>query len=995
MAMLAAAAPAYAQAGQTVKPGESACQAPSGQTDKAACPDTTQEPTDSGTTGVSNAPPTTEAGGPAIVVTGTRIGRTTFNSPDSITVVTRDRSTQAGFNSTAGVLQSVAITGGTAQVNDTYGGLVTDGGAGANTLSLRGLGATRSLVLLNGRRVSPAGSQGAVGSVDLNVLPNAIVDRMEVLNSGASSIYGSDAIAGVVNVITRNKINGLTLEGSSQFPEIGAGGSRRIAAVGGTSGSNWSVQGSVEWYKRDLLRLGDVPSLRCGQELYADGSDFIDPATGESKCFPIDEGGVSVNLIATGTFNGQSVVLAPGINPAYNGTCNRFRPNPLVTTGLLPGFECAGGGSISLNIRDTSTSGTLNQSVVSGAEVLTGYLSGNLDTSVLGNATIYTEVLASRRKSRNTNELQLNIDYPINSPLIPANLVGHPVNSGLGLRVFASRGAQEFRQQVDFVKASIGMRGDLPFKDWAYDLYHSRAWSDAEYHIPAVLLDRLAQSSNVVSNGSGGFNCVDPTGGCVAQPVFTPGLASGSFNGTAWYDYVTEDVVGTTKFREQLYVADINGSLFPIWGGDVKAALGIEYRKNAINDQPSPDAVALNLQNYAGGGPTVGSDSVYELYGEVQAPLLKDVPFAKLLSLEASYRYTHYKSYGGDTTYKIGALWRPSSFLSFRGSYGTSYRAPALFEQYIGGSEGFQPGQNDPCDQLQSVTNFVVLQQCQADGLPANFVQNGGIKVITVGGAESGLKAETSKNLTYGVVLQHNFGDAIGAFSFAADYFRTEVNNGVSQLSYTNILDECYENPQRLTCYLIERGPYTGPGTGSLSVTSGYVNIATSLAKGIDFVANYTRRLGPGTLSLDGQAVRMLDRYDQTLPSDTIVQSVGLTANPKWAGTFDARYKVNNLSFLYGFDYIHGTDDAQYLEQFGYTPEFYNFKVDDYMISRASVRFENRRYQFTLGVRNLFDKQPPKITTTNPLVNTQSNVPIQGGYDFLGRTFFMNARVNF
>ena len=1001
-AMLWAAAPAHAQAGQTAVPGESTCQAPAGQADKAACPDA--ENTDPNTTPEEalNATPTNEAGGADIVVTGSRIPRSTFNSPDSITVITREKATQSGFNSTAQLLQSTAVTGGTAQINDTYTGLVVDGGAGANTLSLRGLGATRSLVLLNNRRIAPAGSQGSVGSVDLNVLPNAIVDRIEVLNSGASSIYGSDAIAGVVNVITRSRVNGISIEGYHGLPEIGAGASRRYSLTGGSSGSNWSLQGSVEYFKRDHLRVEDVPGLRCPTQRFLNGEgtavgsgDFIDPRTGQPKCFPFEEGGVTLNTIGLGSYNGATVALDPAIPAGYTGACTRFRPNPAVTTGLLPGYECVGGGTISNNVRTTSSTENLRQSLIAPAEIVTGYLSGNVDTSVLGDATFYADFLANRRKSRNASQLQFILDYPVNSPLIPVELRARPLNSTIGLRVFADRGAVEARQQVDFVKAAAGFRGSLPFKDWRYDLYASKSWSDASYTTNNVLLDRLAQSVDVVPDGNGGFACRQPVGGCVPTPVYTPAIAQGAFRNTPFYDYVTEDVTGTTQFRETLFAADISGSLFPIWGGDVKVALGAEHRRSSINDQPDTNAINNNLQNYSSTTPTVGADRVTEVFGEVQIPLLKDTPFTKLLTVDGSVRYTDYRSYGGQTTYKVGALWRPVDFISFRGSYGTSYRAPALFEQFLGASQGFIANTFDPCENLASVTNPLIREQCLADGLPENFTQNQSVTVVGVGGAAAGLQAETSKNLTFGTVLQHNFGDAIGSFSFAADYFRIQVDNGVSQVSAQNTLSQCYAAPARQTCYLITRQPYTGPGTGLLTVTQSYVNIATSLVKGIDFVANYTRRLGPGTLSIDAQAVRMLRSYDQDLPTDDIVENVGLTGNPKWAGTADARYKVGNFTLGYGLDYIHGTNDEQYLGQFGFTSDFYDYSIGSYTTHRASVRFENKQFGLTLGVRNLFDRKPPKITTDNPLVNTISNVPLQGGYDFVGRTFFVNGRFSF
>ena len=210
-----AASPANAQTPAPTVPGGDPCQAPADQRD----PGVTCPPADSpaGEAIAQGAAAASEDQG--VVVVGSRIRRDRFSSGDPITVINRQAAVDAGFNSTAEVLQSVGVTGGTGQINDTFGGLVVEGGPGVNTLSLRGLGPTRTLVLLNGRRIAPAGTRGQVGAADLNVLPNSILDRIEVLNTGASSIYGSDAVAGVVNIVTLSKFNGLAVEASLQAPE--------------------------------------------------------------------------------------------------------------------------------------------------------------------------------------------------------------------------------------------------------------------------------------------------------------------------------------------------------------------------------------------------------------------------------------------------------------------------------------------------------------------------------------------------------------------------------------------------------------------------------------------------------------------------------------------------------------------------------------------------------------------------------------------------------
>lgn len=230
-----------------------------------------------------------------IVVTGSRITRDTFNSPSPVQVINREESTIAGFNSTAGVLQSNAVTGGSSQINNSFGGYVVNGGGGVNTLSLRGLGPTRTLLLLNGRRVAPAGSRGAVGSADLNVLPNIMIDRVEILKDGASSIYGSDAIAGVVNIVTRQQVDSPVVEFQTNVPEGGGGEETRWSVMAGTSGQDWHISGSLELYSRQEVTIGqrgwasDCPRPLIGLDP-ATGAygadDYIDPATASPSAGP-------------------------------------------------------------------------------------------------------------------------------------------------------------------------------------------------------------------------------------------------------------------------------------------------------------------------------------------------------------------------------------------------------------------------------------------------------------------------------------------------------------------------------------------------------------------------------------------------------------------------------------------------------------------------------------------------------------------------------------
>ncbi len=1030
-ALALVASPASAQTPDPVNPERDPCQAPADQRDpNVACP---PADTPAGEAINQGAEVATAGEGEGIVVVGSRIRRDRFNTADPVTIINRDAAVDAGFNSTAQVLQSVGVTGGTAQTTDTFGGLVVEGGPGTNTLSLRGLGATRTLVLLNGRRLAPAGTRGQVGSADLNVLPTALLDRIEVLNTGASPIYGSDAVAGVVNIVTRSNFNGLTLEATVNPPQVGAGTEKRYALVAGRSGDRFSLVGSIEVYDRDRLALGDQPWARCPISGYLDGEgtemgagDYIDPRTGEPKCFNIDEGGVTVNTIGTATTIGtaSTITLAPNFwRSRVAGTtnevpypagfteirCNRWRPNAAVTTGIMPGFECVGGSlfnpttnqaiGASLNIRDTFAPGLLETDIISPTRNYTGYLAGTYDTDFFGNGQLYGELLLTRRKSQQNGHKQLIIDYPNDSLLLPQSLLNRGGSAFGGPRVFADFGVYDSSQRLDYIKASAGFRGDLPvLSGWRYDLYGSKSWSDGTYSFEGALNDRLWESVDVIQNSDGTLSCANPlTAGCVPAPVVTPAIIAGDPNAvrnTEWFEWVTEDTVGTTSFRETMANVTLDGPLFRLPGGDMQAAVGFEYRKSRINDQPGENMVLGNIQNFTSAGPTVGSDSVWEAFGEVELPILRDLPFAQALTLNASGRYTHYKSYGGDTTYKVGGLYSPTRWLSLRGSYGTSFRAPALYEQFLSPTSGFLPSSSDPCDQLASESNPTVLQRCLSEGLPPNFTQLNGVQVNQIGGAEAGLEAETSKNLTFGMVFQPTFGESFGNLSIAVDYYRVQVNQGVSQLDTTSILTGCYEGTVPEYCQFVSRS--TDPAElNQLIVNTSYVNVATDIARGIDMVLRYDRQLGPGTLDLGVQAVRVLDAINQAEPDSDRLEYLGTIGNPKWAGIGHVGYEFGPWYARWGTEFIKGTDDLPFVEENinpAFTSAGYNFAVDDYWLHTASLRYEAGPYSITAGIRNVFDKDPPRITALNPLVNTISNAPLQSGWDFRGRTFFVNAR---
>ncbi|WP_404326843.1 TonB-dependent receptor domain-containing protein [Aerophototrophica crusticola] len=952
-----------------------------------------------------------------IVVVGSRIRRDTFNSPSPVQVITRDEATAAGLASAAELLQSTSVGGGSAQINNAFGGFVTEGGPGANTISLRGLGAGRTLVLINGRRVAPAGTRGAVGSADLNVLPNAIVERIEILRDGASSIYGSDAIAGVVNVITEVDVDGVTVEGRYNRPVHGNGEQGRFSIVGGTSGDRWKASGSLEYYERGNLTLADRDWTRCQTQYRLNPvtgalGDYIDPLTGQPKCYPTGstgEGGVTINTLGT---RSRAGVGAPG---SVGASFNRWRPNAAVTTGLV-GFEGVGGGSNNINVRDTYDPRVLNQSLISPVQIFSGFGQASYELQALGDAEVYAEVLANKRDSQQTGFRQLSLDYPQASLLVPTFLqtegtaFGSTLHAGNGLRAFIGFGNDKNEQSVEFYKGTLGVRGDVTFlPEWKYDLTGTFSKSDAYYKQQSFLTDRLSRSVNVVAapvgfnsalvrpgaNGTNvtcAINITDPTANCIPAPVLNSQTIAGILP-QDFRDYIFRPIKGTTTYEETVLAAAFDGPLFSLPAGKVQLATGFEYRYAKINDTPDPNSVAGNLLNLTSSAPTRGNDSVIEAYGEVEVPLLADLPFVKSLTVNASARYTDYDSYGSDETYKVGGEYQPFDWLSLRGTYGTSFRAPALFEQFQGATSGFLSSNSDPCNNYNGPSvNPNRAKNCASEGLPAGFQATSGIAVISKGGAGTGLEAETSDNLTLGTVIRPELPEQFGEIAFAVDYFDIQIDNGVERVGASNILSRCYDDPDFRAggglCNLVTRAA----GSNQLTVQDAFTNIATQLVRGFDYNLRWTGDVGPVNLRLNANVTKYNSQKTRTFSDDTFDENNGTIGSPEWVGDVNATVAYEEWKFRYGVEWISATESYDLVGIVQGESNFY-FQTDSYYLHRASVQYEAEDWQATFGVRNLFDEEPPQISSG--AYNRVGNAPLYSGYDYVGRQLFINVSKKF
>ena len=941
-----------------------------------------------------------------IVVVGSRIHRDVFNSPSPIQVITREEVTIGGYASTADLLQSSSVTSGSAQINGAYGGFVTNGGPGAKTLALRGLGAGRTLVMINGRRVAPAGTRGSVGSADLNVLPDAMIDHVEILRDGASSIYGSDAIAGVVNVVTRSGLEDTTVEGQYVGTEHGGGGQTRLSVVSGRSGDRWHASGSLEYYEEGRLTLGQRDWTACNTDYYLNKAtgqslDFIDPKTGQPKCYPITatgSNGVTINAIGTNTLAGVGAAGSVGT------TFNRWRPNAAITTGLV-GFEGVGGGANSLGVRDTFDPKMLNRDILEPNKIYTVFGEGSYDLQSLGNAKIYGEVLYNERKTEETGYRQLTLDYIKGSALIPANLAGSTFQSAptaitsgkaVGVRAFIGFGNDLAKQDVKFYKATAGIRGDLTFAaGWKYDAYAMYSKSDASYFQQSFLTDRVANSLNVVAAPAGftgpssngltcAINVTTPTANCIAAPALNTATIAGQLPAD-YTKYIFVPVVGNTQYTEELVSATADGPVFKLPAGDLKAAVGFEYRQQKIDDEPDPNSVSGNLYNLTSSAVTKGTDHVWEAYAELEAPILRDAPLAKSLTFSLSGRYTDYRSYGSDTTYKVGGLWQITDWISLRATYGTSFRAPALFEQFLGATTGFLSAATDPCNNYGAAGVSAVRAKNCASELPGapNFQNTSSVTVVGGGGAAQGLSAETSKNFTGGAVFQPKLPENLGRFEAALDYFDIAVDNGVARIGAGNLLPLCYDDPGFRTtgkgfCRYITRST----ANGALTVADSYTNVAVFKVKGYDLNLRWRKDIGSGQARFNANVTMFTEQASKQFSDLPLSTYNGQIGAPKWTGSFDFGYKVNNWDLFYGIEWTSKMDSY---DAVGVAPSSqYTFDTPDYYIHRAGVTYKAPRdVVITLSVKNLFDKEPPQISSG--AYNRVGNAPLYSGLDYLGR----------
>ena len=819
-----------------------------------------------------------------IVVTGSTIERKTLTTPAPVTVVNKQDLDAAGRTTVGDILQQLpsATNGINAQVNN--------GGDGSTRIDLRGLGPQRTLTLLNGRRIVSGGT-GADPSPDLNAIPLAVIERVEVLKDGASAVYGSDAISGVVNIITRRDFDGTEATVYTGVAE-NQGCNTGVKADGITpvdpncGGKDFTGNGfnyDASFVTGHNSKKGNIIFSAGFQRQYPvfDGDR---PWSNQALAFDFECDRTKANT----DFPGLAPCTAPGGSSAAPGgridPSSILNPNtgmPTLTTGLCdpdPTVPCTNNGKGGLRpfgANDLYNFASVNY-LYTPSRRYNLFTAGHYDLGK--NVDVFFEGLYLNR----TSDQQLAPEpflaaVPITGGLNPdGSLINmyNPYNSGtVGQEedIFDYRrrlvefGPREFIENVDTFRIVTGLEGKLPedlpvFKDWKWEFSYNYGRTEATLiNKGNLILSHLANAVGPSFNDpTNGPTCGTPTApltdGCIPMNILGP---AGSIDPAA-VNYVTYTGVSHGFNEQRTTMGTAHGELAKTpWGGDISAALGGDYRRESGGFDPEPLAAIGDTTNPAV-APTNGSYNVVEGYGELSIVPVANKKFAEWTEIDLAAREVHYTIADNSLnnfSYKVGGLFRTAGGLAARASYSTAFRAPNVGELFGGTSDNF-PNVEDPCDinkpsqggviaplmgnfakncaspAIGNVTGATVVDP--NTGMPGgNF--NTGQQKERVGGNPL-LQPETANTLTAGLVWEPKKG-----LAFTADYWAINIDNVIASLGSNVILNNCYGLSTPILgssgCGAIHRNPLLG---GAIDhIDDELANVAKLQTDGIDISASY------------------------------------------------------------------------------------------------------------------------------------------------------------
>ena len=842
----------------------------------------------------------------AIVVTGTRIARPDLEAPSPVTTVSAEQFDLTGTVTVETLLNELPqlVPGNTRTSNN-------QGGEDFSTLDLRGLGPQRTLILVDGERVPASSSSGVV---DIGTIPAGLIERVDVVTGGASAVYGSDAMAGVVNFVLKDNFEGMELSAQYGISEHGDGATMNVQGLlGGNFGDDrGNMTFFASYYTRESVGQGDRDVTRNGAVLfydYATSEYFVAdhltlPGPGQVLTAPAGSGTPPFGFIssnASNPFRNLSTTL-PGQFGAANTDCNTATPGVAVNGGNLS-FNDAGaltprftGGLCAFADRSVGSSrfnfNPLNF-LVTPYDRWSMALTGRYDL----NDSIRFKVIANYTDS--SQEVNLaptpatGIVVPANSPFIPADLAAALATRSFftgtltGPRQFGNLGGASGCAAAAVGNVCSEQSGanrpftiDRRFSETGprvgiYDsktatlrgtlsgpLAHGFNWDMTGSYGRTTAVATLRGNINRTALTQGLNNC--PLGslpGCVAIDIF-----GGNTLTPAMLSFVNLDTKETREFDQARIAGNITGNLVELPAGPVGIAIGAEARTDRGTIIVDDAQRTGNIYGFNATQNQKGKVNVKEVYGEIRVPILADMPFFHDLSVEAGARYSDYSSVGGLFNYKFGAQWSPIQWLKFRGIYNKAARAPSIVELFQNGDQGF-PGFSDFCNAAPAGSRTPAeLALCQAQAPAIDFTgfaqNNTQVQAFAFGAPD--LSEETAKTFTVGAVLTPNIG--LGRFSATIDYYNIKITDLVTTLGAGFYLSACSASgdPFSDACQRISRNQ----GTGQIdAINTSIANQGTLKTSGVDASVNFVvpfSDLGvglPGRLRLQGLG-SWLDKYD-------------------------------------------------------------------------------------------------------------------------------------
>ncbi|HEV2675974.1 MAG TPA: TonB-dependent receptor, partial [Aliidongia sp.] len=857
-----------------------------------------------------------------IEVTGSRIKNTDAASANPITVVTSEQ-----INKTEAVtveqflrkLPDIDFTGGISQ-ND------NNGGYGASNLGLRNLGPQRTLILVNGQRFIFTDSNASANAVDLNNIPTSMVDRIEILRDGASSAYGADAVGGVINIITKQHFSGVEVGGGVGETSYGDGVRYNVYSTVGADFDRGNIMINVSHDHQDAVSNA-ARAWAASEHPEADSNDYSS---------------------ASGRVPGAQGTVNPGTSTAakfywYGTGASALSTNPILAKNAYTLGNPIAGGAFS--------GGQLPPGVIAvpGA-VLFDYLpteglTSGLDRTQINLTSHYdlapnvTAIFEAFYTDRQSNQL-LNPEpigagtptpqfpaaflIPVRLPdgsLNPANPTTRPGAAGiygaanvdtpvaLSTRRFEN-GDRVYTDDINTSRIRVGLEGSLLGQfDWQAGYFYGR--SAAQYNIAnEANFAHIAQQLGINSCGTAAAQ------GCSIANYFgyqtlTPEQAR----------YSVFDNRSSSTLEMQDAYGNISGPVYQLPAGPLNAAFGFEYRTDGINN--IPDSVVAQGDSATFEQPTQGSYATSSVYGELNVPILSNLPFIKTLTGDVSSRYDYNTTFGRSLTYKIGLDYAIDDDFRLRGNHSTGFRAPQVKELYAG-QAGTTPSGTDPC---ATNGNYHGSAACMLDfqlsGLNPGTSPPSIIQIPGILGGNPTLKPETSNEWTFGTVVTPHW---VPGLTITTDYYTVLVRNEISTYDPVAILNSCYGG----VAYIISRAQackfanygHRGGDGGLPLVSILNANIGDELTSGIDVNVDYgfdASKIGlplPGRITLSGSANYLIG--DTTSAQGVSVNNAGTfngalnggTGEPRWKALMGASYAQDSWSMDFAERYFGGVKNV-------------------------------------------------------------------------------------